>query len=208
MENIILSLLLIKSMTIYEMKMFIQQCLNSVCSDSLGSIQIALKKLLEKNCVEYREYKDKNLLKKEYSITEQGMMQFNRWIQTPMNLQKVKNMEEGKFFFLGMAPKEVRIKSIQGYLESLQSEQEKLLQLRVFVEMNKQNSIQDNVERIQKEKHLSQQLLSVSGEESLERVVQNISDYQLYNLEYGLKRLQEDIHFYQSILERELVKEI
>ena len=51
MENIILSLLLLKSSTIYEMRTYIQKVLSTVCSDSLGSMQIALKKLLEKGYV-------------------------------------------------------------------------------------------------------------------------------------------------------------
>lgn len=203
MENIILSLLLIKSMTVYEMKMFIQHSLNTVCSDSLGSIQVAIKKLLSKKCVEFREYTENGLLKKEYNITNDGLIQFKGWIQTPMNLQKVKNMEEGKFFFLGMAPKEVRIQSIRGYIESLLREQENLLQIQIFVENSKEDAIQKNVERIRKEKYLENHLLEVSEENSLNKAVQNIYDYQIYNLEYGLKRLQDDINFYQSILERE-----
>ncbi|MDF2700338.1 MAG: hypothetical protein K0Q49_1896, partial [Haloplasmataceae bacterium] len=142
MENIILSLLLIKSMTIYEMRMFIQQCLNTVCSDSLGSIQAAIQKLKSKNCIVFREYTEKSLIKKEYSITETGLTQFKAWIQVPMNLQKIKNMEEGKFFFLGMVPKEVRIQSLNGYIDSLMMEQEKLVQIQKFVEYSKENAIQ------------------------------------------------------------------
>ena len=42
MENIILSLLLLKSMTIYEMRVFIQQNLSTVCSDSFGSLHLHL----------------------------------------------------------------------------------------------------------------------------------------------------------------------
>ena len=52
MENIILSLLLIKSMTIYEIRAFIQKNLSTVCSDSMGSIQSAIKKLIEKACID------------------------------------------------------------------------------------------------------------------------------------------------------------
>lgn len=207
MENIILSLLLIKSMTIYEMRMFIQQSLNTVCSDSLGSIQVAIKKLLSKNCIKCREYIENSLMKKEYSITEVGLLQFKDWIQIPMNLQKIKNMEEGKFFFLGMAPKETRIRSIQGYIDSLMIEQEKLLLIQQYIESSKENAIQSNVDRITEEPQLTKHLLEVSGENSLDKVVQNIYDYQVYNLEYGLKRVQDDITFYRSILERELEKE-
>ena len=204
MENIILSLLLIKSMTIYEMKMFIQQSLNTVCSDSLGSIQAAIKKLKSKNCIVYREYTENSLIKKEYSITEIGLTQFKEWIQTPMNLQKIKNMEEGKFFFLGMVPKEVRIQSLNGYINSLIAEQEKLLKIQEFVENSKDNAIQTNVERIAEDKQLSKHLLEVSGEKTLEQAVKNIYQYQVYSLEYGLKRSQDDITFYRNILKNEL----
>jgi DNA-binding PadR family transcriptional regulator len=204
MENIILSLLLIKSMTIYEMRMFIQQSLSTVCSDSLGSIQAAIQKLKSKNCVVCREYTENSLMKKEYSITERGLDQFKAWIQIPMNLQKIKNMEEGKFFFLGMVPKEVRIQSLNGYIDSLMMEQEKLLQIQKFVENNKDTSIQTNVVRISEDEQLTKHLLDVSGEKTLEFAVKNIYNYQIYNLEYGLKRIQDDITFYRNILEKEL----
>ena len=46
MENIILSILLFKPMTVYEIRMYVQRNLNTICSDSLGSIQIAIKKLI------------------------------------------------------------------------------------------------------------------------------------------------------------------
>ncbi len=204
MENIILSLLLIKSMTIYEIRMFIQQSLNTVCSDSLGSIQAAIKKLKSKNCIVCQEYTENSLIKKEFSITETGLTQFKDWIQIPMNPQKIKNMEEGKFFFLGMVPKEIRIQSLNGYIDSLMMEQEKLLQIQKFVENSKDNAIQTNVVRITEDKRLSKHLLEVSGERTLDLAVKNIYNYQVYNLEYGLKRIKDDIIFYRSILDREL----
>lgn len=203
MENIILSLLLIKSMTIYEMRRFIQQCLTTVCSDSLGSIQSAIGKLVSKNCISYREYTENNVNKKEYSITDTGLTQFKEWIQVPMNLQKIKNMEEGKFFFLGMVPKEIRIQSLNGFIESLAMEQEKLLLITELVEASKDISIQQNVERISEDEQLSKYLLDVSGEKSLDLAVKNIYKYQIYNLEYGLKRIADDITFFRNILERE-----
>lgn len=204
MENIILSLLLIKSMTIYEMRMFIQQCLSSVCSDSMGSIQAAIKNLKSKNCIVYREFTENSLNKKEYSITEIGLVQFKEWIQIPMNFQKIKNMEEGKFFFLGMMPKEIRIQSLNGFIDSLLVEQEKLYQIQSIVENSKDSAIQENVARILGDEQLSKHLLEVSGEKTLISTVKNIYKYQLYNLEYGLKRIHDDIAFFRSIVDREL----
>lgn len=203
MENIILSLLLLKNMTVYEIKMFIGQNLTAVCSDSLGSIQVAIKKLLSKDCVVVREYIENNLLKKEYSITDRGVKQFREWIEAPMNLEKVKNMEEGKFFFLGMAPKEVRIQSIVGYIESLMKEKEKLYMIQQYVEQTKENAIEMNVNRIKENEQLTNHLLVTSEQKTLYQVVQNIYDYQIYSLEYGLKRLEHDINFYETILQKE-----
>lgn len=204
MENIILSLLLLKSMTIYDIRAFIQKNLGTVCSDSIGSIQSALKKLMEKECITFREYTQKGVLKKEYQITEAGIQQFREWIEVPMNLQKVKNMEEGKFFFLGLAPKEIRIASMKGYVESLRTEREKLLQIEEYIGQIKNDVIQMNVDRIKKEPDLQNHLLDISGEDTLESIVQNIYDYQLHDFHYGLKRLQEDILFYEEIIEKEV----
>lgn len=203
MENIILSILLLKSMTIYEMRAFIQKNLGTVCSDSIGSIQSALKKLLEKECINVQEYSQKGVLKKEYRITETGINQFKNWIEGPMNFQKIKNMEEGKFFFLGLAPKETRIASMKEYVKSLQEEKKKLLQIEEYIVQVKKNLIQMNVERIKEEPDLQDKLLSVSGEDNLENTVHNILEYQMYDLSYGLKRLQEDILFFEEIIQRE-----
>lgn len=204
MENIILSLLLLKGMTIYEMRAYIQQNLSTVCSDSLGSIQTATKKLLEKKYIDVEEYIDNNMLKKQYSVTEKGVVYFKEWIGTPMNIQKMKNMEEGKFFFLGMASKEKRVAFIRDYIESLGAEYDKLCQIQQLVNNTKDSVIETNVIRISKEPVLTEHLLRVSEETDLKDVVSNIYDYQIYMLEYGLARLKEDITFYEKILNREL----
>ena len=47
-------------------------------------------------------------------------------------------------------------------------------------------------------------LATVSEEDKLEHTIQNIYHYQLYELDYGLKRLQEDILFYEKIIEKEM----
>lgn len=204
MEHIILSLLLLKGMTIYEIRTYIQQNLSTVCSDSLGSIQVAIKKLLDKEYINVEEYIDNNMLKKQYSVSEKGTIYFKEWIGTPMNIQKMKNMEEGKFFFLGMASKEKRIAFIRDYIKNLNAEYDKLCQIQHFVHNTKDSVIETNIIRISKESLLSERLLTVSEESDLKNVVSNIYDYQMYMLEYGLTRLREDIVFYEKILNREL----
>ena len=204
MEHIILSLLLLKCMTIYEMRTYIQQNLSTVCSDSLGSLQTAIRKLLDKEYIDVKEYIDHNMLKKQYSATEKGVIYFKEWIGTPMKIEKMKNMEEGKFFFLGMASKEKRIAFLRDYIESLSAEYDKLCQIQQFIDNTKDSVIETNIIRISKEPVLTEHLLNVSEETNLKEVVSNIYDYQIYMLEYGLARLREDITFYEKILNREL----
>ncbi len=204
MENIILSLLLLKSTTIYEMRTYIQKVLSTVCSDSLGSMQIALKKLLEKGYVSVTEYVENNTLKKQYSITPEGVEYYKTWAGTPINIQKMKSMEVGKIFFLGIAPGERRVEFLKSYIADLEGEYEKLLVIKDYVDKTQTTSIERNTKRIKEDPALVNNLLEVSGEKNIEQVVTNIDNYQVYMLEYGLERMKADLDFYKKILKREL----
>jgi len=203
-ENIILSLLLLKSTTIYEMRTYIQKVLSTVCSDSLGSMQIALKKLLEKGYVSVTEYVENNTLKKQYSITPEGVEYYKTWAGTPINIQKMKSMEVGKIFFLGIAPGERRVEFLKSYIADLEGEYEKLLVIKDYVDKTQTTSIERNTKRIKEDPALVNNLLEVSGEKNIEQVVTNIDNYQVYMLEYGLERMKADLDFYKKILKREL----
>ena len=203
MEYIVLSLLMMRHMTIYELRSFIQKNLDTVCSDSFGSIQTALKKLLEKDAVQIKEYNENGMLKKEYHITDTGFHQFLRWIETPVDISKAKNMEGSKFFFLGLASKQVRIKMLSNLIQSLKEEQGKLRLIQQQVLENQKDIIQNCVVRIQKESELIHYLQQASKEDDLKNIVTNIYTYQIHHLEYGLKQVNDDIQFYQNILHME-----
>ena len=204
LENIILSLILLKPMTIYEIRAYIQQNLSTVCSDSLGSMQAAIKKLMEKGYVIVTEYVDNNILKKQYSVTAEGVNYYKDWIGTPINVQKMKSMEEGKFFFLGIAPGEKRVTFLKSYISDLEEEYKKLLFIKDYVDKTQDTAIKMNSKRIKDDPALVSNLLTVSGEKSVEKAVTNIDNYQLYMLEYGLEKIQADLKFYNKILNREL----
>ena len=61
MENIILSMLIFKAMTIYEIRAYIKRNLTTVCSDSLGSIQTAIKNLIKKGYIDVKEFVDNDI---------------------------------------------------------------------------------------------------------------------------------------------------
>ena len=208
MENMILSLLILKAMTIYEMRTYIQQNLSTVCSDSLGSMQTAIKKLLEKGYVSVTEYVDNNTLKKQYSITPEGVSYYKDWVGTPINIQKMKSMEEGKFFFLGIAPGEKRVAFLKSFISDLEEEYGKLLAIKCCVDQTRTTAIERNTKRIKDDPVLVSNLLEVSGEKTVEQAVTNIDNYQLYMLEYGLERVKTDLEFYKKILKRELKEDM
>ena len=129
MENIILGLLLLKNRTIYELRKRINDGLNLMYSCSTGSIQAAIKKLLQNGHVAVRETTENGKLKKIYSITEKGKTAFNGWVNSPVDAVTAKNPELAKIYFMGFTEKEVRIKLIQSYIDDFKktcSELEKI----------------------------------------------------------------------------------
>lgn len=119
MDNIILGLLLLSSRTIYQLRERIDKGLNMMYSSSMGSIQAAIKKLLNCGYVQYEEVIENGKYKKIYSITDSGKQSFNEWITTPLNVQSIKNPELAKLYFLGFATKERSEAGIQEYISQL-----------------------------------------------------------------------------------------
>ena len=206
MENIILSMLIFKAMTIYEIRAYIQRNLSTVCSDSMGSIQTAVKNLIKKGYIEVREYSENGKNKKQYSITSVGLDSYKEWIGTPINISKMTNMEEGKLFFLGVAPKEKRIAFLKDYISSLENEYEKFKAIKDFADQAREAVIEENASRVKKDKKAEKNLLSVAQEKDIKTVLENTYEYQMHILDYGISRTQADIEFYKVLLNKETAR--
>lgn len=203
MEYIILSMLLCKAMTVYEIRNYIIKNLTTVCSNSLGSIQTAIKKMLSKGYIEVNEYVENGLNKKKYSITDKGLTEYKKWIGTPINLSKMTNMEESKLFFLGVAPKEKRITFLVTLNKDLEEQLQALTAIQEFALNAKEAVIKDNISNISKESKYVNNLLSVSNEKDLSAVLLNTYDYQMSLLKYGIERTKFDLAFYKNLLKEE-----
>ena len=203
MEYIILSMLLCKAMTVYEIRNYIIKNLTTVCSNSLGSIQTAIKKMLFKGYIEVREYVENGLNKKKYSITDKGLSEYKNWVGTPINLSKMTNMEESKLFFLGIAPKEKRISFLTAMNKDLEGQLKALTAIKESTINAKEAIIDDNVRNISKETKYVDNLLSVSNEKDLKAVLLNTYDYQMELLEYSIERTKFDLSFYKNLLKKE-----
>ena len=203
MEYIILSMLLCKAMTVYEIRNYVIKNLTTVCSNSLGSIQTAIKKMLSKGYIEVREYVENGLNKKKYSITDKGLSEYKNWVGTPINLSKMTNMEESKLFFLGIAPKEKRISFLTAMNKDLVGQLKALTAIKESTINAKEAIIDDNVRNISKETKYVDNLLSVSNEKDLKAVLLNTYDYQMELLEYSIERTKFDLSFYKNLLKKE-----
>lgn len=204
MEYIILGLLLFKPMTVYEIRVYIQKNLTTICSDSLGSIQIAIKKLLNKGYITTKEYLERGLVKKKHSITSLGVEHYKEWVGSPINIAKMTNMEESKFYFLGTASKEKRISFLKSYISSLKEQFNKLVRIKELTKGAKDIAIHTHLERIANEKQITDNLSVVSEEDNMQSIFENTYSYQIYLLEYGLNRVKSDISFYEKILKLEM----
>lgn len=121
MENIILGLLLLQSRTIYQLRKRINDGLNLMYSCSTGSIQAAIKKLLQNEYVTISEIREKGKIKKIYSITASGKDYFNNWANSSIDFSTVKNPELAKIYFMGLSSKENRTNMIAKHISNLQT---------------------------------------------------------------------------------------
>ncbi len=122
MDNIILGLLLLCSRTIYQLRERIDKGLNLMYSSSMGSIQAAIKKLLNCGYIDYEETVENGKYKKVYRITERGRRYFLEWVNMPIEQQGVRCPGLVKVYFMGFSDKENREASIRNYLSFLKEQ--------------------------------------------------------------------------------------
>lgn len=134
MDKIILGILMLKRLTAYEIRNIIRQNYSSMCSDSLGSIQVALKKLLEAGFVTCSEFVENGVNKKRYSITDLGRVDFMGWLKTPMDMTKTKNMDLGKLLLMGLVPADERVALLDEILQKLKQELNELTEIQKSID--------------------------------------------------------------------------
>lgn len=171
MDSLILGLLILKSRTIYEIKEKIKSGLNLMYSNSMGSIQAAIKKLLEKGFIECIECVESGKFKKQYSITEAGREYFEDWINTPMRASQNKNADLSKLYFMGLSDPKTRAERIGTYLQSLQK-------------------MYDSLEMIYNE----------GKKMTVNQDFTDILTYQLLSVKYGMDSILFNIEWYKKLI--------
>lgn len=171
MDNIILGLLLLSSRTIYQLRERIDKGLNLMYSSSMGSIQAAIKKLLNCSYIQYEEAIENGKYKKIYTITDSGRQRFSEWINSPMSIQNSKNPELAKLYFMGFSAGEKREEILEKHISQLK---EQYCALDFICEEGKNARIPDDYK--------------------------DIGFYQLAAARYGRDLMQFNIEWYQKLL--------
>lgn len=196
MDKIILGLLMIKQLTLYELRSIIETYFTSMCSNSMGSIQAAIKKLLEHEMVVYEEFVENSVNKKFYTLTDIGRTCFLEWVQTSMLADKMKDMELSKLFFMGFVPAQKRLALLESHLADLKKEREQLESIQ------KQDECASKLEYIAyMERNIEQKdhLLLVTGQQDVQSVTNDIVNFELLTLQFGIDRMNFEIEWFAKL---------
>lgn len=171
MDNLLLGLLFFTSRTIYQLRERVEKGLHLMYSSSMGSIQAAIKKLLEKGYIRYEETVENGKYKKIYSITDEGKQHFLDWVNSPIEMQNMKNPELVKIYFMGLSDAKNREANIEQHLARL------------------------------REQYLALQAICEEAEEvSVPKEGADILFYQLATARYGRDFMQFHIAWYENLL--------
>lgn len=196
MDKIILGLLMIKPLTIYELRNIIELYFTSMCSNSMGSIQAAIKKLLEQEMVVFEELVEHSVNKKYYMLTDQGRACFLEWVQTAMLPGKMKDMELSKLFFMGFVPAQKRLDLIETHLAVLKDELEQLESIQRQDETARKLEYLAYLENNAAQTH---QLLSATGQSDIRHGTDDIVNFELLTLKFGIDRIRFEIEWFEKL---------
>lgn len=195
-EKIILGLLMMRGMTIYEIKGVINTKLESMCSSSSGSIHSAIRKLMEKEAIACQE--EGNL--KVYFITKVGREIFEQWIHEPMIVDKKRDIELSKLFFIGLANPSRREDLMKSYIINLKKQLEKLEQLQSANIVGDKELEEETNTLFNGRNRNEQGICKVFYERSKEDISKDIYNYQMITLQHGIDLAKFEIEWYQKLL--------
>ena len=193
---------MLKQLTVYEIRNIIRQNFKDACSDSLGSIQAAVKNLLAEEKVSFVEYVEKGVNKKRFSITDKGREDLMEWLSTPADMTGAKNMEVGKLLFMGLVPCEKRSELITEIIIKMETELAALNGLWNIITTQGAANMIDTIAYWQKTPDYLAGILKATQNSDINKSAEGIGAYQMYTLEFGIANLQFAVDWFKSLKER------
>lgn len=120
MDKVILGFLMIRALTQYDILQAMQKKVSPFYKASLGSIQHALKLLLEQGFITSELLKNDPRKKSLYHVTPQGKAYFNSWMLEAIDENKLEAHINIKLFFMGHLSHSDKIAVIDRIILSLE----------------------------------------------------------------------------------------
>lgn len=200
MDKIILGILMLRRMTAYEIRNVIKSNFKSMCSDSLGSIQAALKKLTELEMVTFEELVEKGVNKKRYSITDLGQETLIEWIKVPIDISKTKNVDLGKLLFMGYVSKNDQKQLIDKIILSLEREYMELKNLKMSIDGDDERASLENYMLTDTE--YQERFRRLNKETDLSENIKEVGKFTLAILDYGIDVAEFNIKWFKKLRKR------
>ena len=197
MDKIILGILMLRRMTAYELRNTIRDNFKSMCSDSLGSIQVALKKLLSLKMVTFEELVEKGINKKRYAITDIGEKVLMEWIKIPIDISKTKNIDIGKLLFMGYIPKNEQKNLINKIILSLEKEYSELKNLKESINFENERLAIENY--LLTDTEYQERIKNLNKKNDVSKNIKEISKFTLATLDYGIDVVDFNIKWFKKL---------
>ncbi|ERL25837.1 MULTISPECIES: PadR family transcriptional regulator [unclassified Leptotrichia] len=197
MDKIILGILMLRRMTAYELRNTIRDNFKSMCSDSLGSIQAALKKLLSLKMVTFEELVEKGINKKRYVITDIGEKVLMEWIKIPIDISKTKNIDMGKLLFMGYIPKNEQKNLINKIILSLEEEYSELKNLKESINFENERLAIENY--LLTDTEYQERIKNLNKKNNVSKNIKEISKFTLATLDYGIDVVDFNIKWFKKL---------
>ncbi|MGF7049463.1 DNA-binding PadR family transcriptional regulator [Paenibacillus sp. DS2015] len=120
-DKIILGLLLDGDKSSYDIKKNMEMSTGFFYNSSQGSIQPALKKLLQNGHVTFSEEYQGARVKKVYAITKEGEKEFIEWADEEISLEKPRDPALVKIFFSNYVELDRQLEMIEEYLHEIKN---------------------------------------------------------------------------------------
>lgn len=179
LDNIILGLLLFKSLSIYEIKKAIDQTVSFFYSSSYGNIIPALKKLEKNEFVVVKENVVNGRNRKEYTITDKGRFSFKDWLSKEIKIGKIQDEALLRLFFFTEIPETERVQLLEEYTKKLEA---KILELK---------TIENEARKMKIDKKYLEPF-----------------NYRVATLEFGIKSYQFELKWYNNFINKIKRKEL
>lgn len=126
LDKTILGFLNYKELTIYEIKKAFEGNVSFFYSASFGSLHPSIKKLELNGFINSMTEEENGRLKKIYSITERGKIEFHKWLLSDIGIEKIQDQGVLRLYFLNFLEKKERVEILKNYKTSLELRLEQL----------------------------------------------------------------------------------